>query len=142
MRRYLILILIVAFSGSGLEAQEKSRKKLAELVSKFNVAIIQTDSTTLKNLVWDELSYGHSSGIIQNKAAFIAGVMNGTNFFKKIELQNQTVEVFGETAIIRHLATAQAVNKGTPVEIKFGNILIWQKRKGEWKILARQGYKI
>ncbi len=138
---FYILIAFSAISFS-LNAQTKKAERFVQLVNKFNQAIISTDSTTLNNLVWEDLSYGHSSGAIQDKTAFISGVMKGPNFFKKFELQNQTVKISGKNAIVRHLAIAQAVNKGNPVEIRFGNILVWQKKKGQWKLLARQGYKL
>lgn len=140
--KYLCILIAFTAISFSLNAQTKKEERFVQLVNEFNQAIINTDSTALKNLVWEELSYGHSSGLIQDKAAFIAGVMNGPNFFKKFELQNQTIKISGKNAIIRHLAVAQAINKGNPVEIRFGNILIWQKKQGKWKLLARQGYKL
>lgn len=141
IRYYFVFISLTIFSLN-LQGQTKQEQLIIQLMNDFNQAIINIDSASLNTLVWDELSYGHSSGLIQSKADFISGVLNGANRFKKFDLQNQTVEVNGRTAVLRHVAIAQAVNKGKQVVIKFGNILIWQKRKGVWKLLARQGYKI
>lgn len=142
MLRYCFVFIALTVFGLNTQGQTKKEKHIIQLMNDFNQALINTDSTSLSALVWDELSYGHSSGLIQDKAAFISGVLNGANRFKKIDLQNQTVKVNGKTAVLRHVVIAQAINKGNHVEIKFGNILIWQKRKGVWKLLARQGYKI
>ncbi len=138
---FCILIALAAISFS-LNAQTRKEERFVQLVNEFNQAIISTDSAALKNLVWKDLSYGHSSGTIQDKTAFIAGVMNGPNFFKKFELQNQTIKISGKNVVVRHIAIAQAVNKGNPVEIRFGNIMVWQKKQGKWRLLARQGYKL
>lgn len=140
--KYLYILIAFSAISLSLNAQTKKEERFVQLVNEFNQAIISTDSTALKNLVWKDLSYGHSSGAIQNKAAFIAGVMNGPNFFRKFELQNQTIKVSGKNAVVRHIAIAQAVNKGNPVEIRFGNIMVWQKKQGKWRLLARQGYKL
>lgn len=142
MKRYYCMLTTLMVLSFSLNAQTKKEERFVQLINEFNQAIINTDSTVLKKLVWDDLSYGHSSGLIQDKAAFIAGVINGPNFFKKLDLQNQTINISGKNAVVRHLAVAQAVNKGNPVEIRFGNILVWQKKHGEWKLLARQGYKL
>ncbi len=142
MKRYYCMLTTLMVLSFSLNAQTKKEERFVQLINEFNQAIINTDSTVLKKLVWDDLSYGHSSGLIQDKAAFIAGVINGPNFFKKFDLQNQTINISGKNAVVRHLAVAQAVNKGNPVEIRFGNILVWQKKHGEWKLLARQGYKL
>jgi ketosteroid isomerase-like protein len=48
----------------------------------------------------------------------------------------------GKNAIVRHIVTAKAVNKGNPLDLKFANIMVWQKKQGKWKLLARQGYKL
>ena len=142
MLRYCFAFIAITAFGFNLQGQTKKENHIIQLMNELNQAIVNADSASLSSMVWDELSYGHSSGLIQNKAAFIAGVLHGANQFKKFELQNQTVDVNGKTAVLRHLSIAQAVNKGNQVEIKFGNILIWQKRKGVWKLFARQGYKI
>ncbi|MDP3469147.1 MAG: nuclear transport factor 2 family protein [Daejeonella sp.] len=140
--KYICILITLAGISFSLNAQTKKEQRVVQLVNDFNQAIISTDSTGLKSLVWEDLSYGHSSGLVQDKAAFIAGVMNGPNFFKKFDLQNQTIKVSGKNAVVRHVAIAHAVNQGNPVEIRFGNILIWQKKQGHWKLLARQGYKL
>jgi ketosteroid isomerase-like protein len=142
MKRYFYSFIVLFLLCVSVNAQSKKEKEIAALVDAFNDAIIRIDSTALKNMVADELSYGHSSGLVQDKAAFIKGVVNGPNFFKKFDLANKTVKVAGKNAIARHVATAQAINNGAPREIKFGNILIWQKKGGKWRLLARQGYTV
>lgn len=142
MRKRIITFVICCFIVNTTFAQSKDQKIIAEIVSTFNNAIIATDSLVLDRLAHNDLSYCHSSGLIQNKAAFIHGVIVGPNFFKSFQLSDETVRITGKNAIVRHIATAQAVNNGKAVEIKFGNLMIWQKNKGQWKLIARQGYKL
>jgi len=143
MSRYLYYPFIALFVLSmSIHAQTKQEKAIAALVIAFNNAIIHTDSIALGNMVWDELSYGHSGGIIQDKAAFIHGVMNGPTFFKKIDPLDQTIIISGKNATVRHIVTAQIISNGAPGELKFGNMMVWKKKHGQWKLLARQGYKI
>lgn len=142
MSRYVYAFILITLLGSTAVAQDKSESRIKELVIALNNAIIQTDSAALKLMVWDELSYGHSSGLLQDKTGFIARVMNGPNFFKQIDVRDQTVSVQGKTAIVRHIVTARVMNGGVPGELKFGNIMTWQKRHNQWRLLARQGYKV
>lgn len=142
MLKYLKIFILLTAISLNTQAQSKKEAQIAKLVAAINNAIINTDSTTLRNLTWDELSYGHSAGLIQDQKAFIAGVMNGPTFFKSIEPLDQKITMSGKNAIVRHIVTAKAVNKGNPLELKFGNIMVWQKKQGKWKLLARQGYKL
>ena len=141
MNRLYVLITFCLFCFN-LKAQTIEESKIAQLVTEFNQAIVRTDTTALNNLVHNQLSYAHSSGLIQDKKAFIKAIIAGPNFFKSFDLRGQTVAIAGKNAIVRHIATAQAINNGNPVEIKFGNLMVWQKYRGSWKLLARQGYKL
>jgi ketosteroid isomerase-like protein len=142
MLNYLKIFILLTAISINAQAQSKKEAQIAKLVIAINTAIINTDSITLRNLTSDELSYGHSAGLIQDQKAFIAGVMNGPTFFKSIEPYDQKITMAGKNAIVRHIVTAKAVNKGNPLDLKFGNIMVWQKKQGKWKLLARQGYKL
>jgi len=142
MINYLKIFTLLTVISLNAQAQSKKEAQIAKLVIAINNAIINTDSLTLKNLTWGELSYGHSAGLIQDQQAFITGVMNGPTFFKSIEPFDQKITMAGKNAIVRHIVTAKAVNKGNPLDLKFGNIMVWQKKHGRWKLLARQGYKL
>ncbi|WP_395811018.1 nuclear transport factor 2 family protein [Daejeonella sp.] len=142
MLKYFKILTLLTVISLNVRAQSKKETQIAKLVIAINNAIINTDSLTLKALTCDELSYGHSAGLIQDQKAFIAGVVNGPTFFKSIEPFDQKITMAGKNAIVRHIVTAKAVNKGTPLDLKFGNILVWQKKHGKWKLLARQGYKL
>ena len=142
MNKLLLFLALTLSSVLSLQAQTKKEKQLAARVAEFNQAIINTDANTLSAMVADELSYGHSSGAIQDKAEFIKKVLEGPNFFKSFDLKDQQIKVTGKNAIVRHIATAQVVNNNVPGEIKFGNIMVWKKVGGTWKLFARQGYKV
>jgi len=142
MLKYLKIVTLLTVISLNAQAQSKNETQIAKLVVAINNAIINTDSLTLKDLTCDELSYGHSAGLIQNQKEFIAGVLNGPTFFKSIDPLDQKITMAGKNAIVRNIVTAKAVNKGNPVDLKFGNIMVWQKKHGKWKFLARQGYNL
>lgn len=141
MKRFYLFIACCLFCVN-VRAQTAEELKVSQLINEFNNAITRTDTSALNNMVHKQLSYGHSSGLIQDKNAFIKAIMAGPNFFKSFELRDQTVTIAGKNAIVRHVTTAQAINNGNPVEIKFGNLMVWQKYRGSWKLIARQGYKL
>ncbi len=141
MKRIYLLITFCLLCFN-LKAQTPEELRVMQLVTDFNNAIIRTDTSALNNMVHKQLSYAHSSGLIQDRNAFIKAIMAGPNFFKSFDLRDQTVAIVGKNAIVRHITTAQAINNGNPVEIKFGNLMVWQKYRGSWKLIARQGYKL
>jgi ketosteroid isomerase-like protein len=136
------LLLALPFLSSRSFAQDQEEQSVAKAVENLRNALINPNKATLDRLAADELSYGHSSGMIQNKAEFIEALTSGKSDFVTIELTGQTVKVVGNTAIVRHLFSATTNDGGKPGAVKLSILLVWQKQKDEWKLLARQAVKI
>jgi len=50
--------------------------------------------------------------------------------------------VAGDAAIVRHLYESEMETDGKPTNVKIGALQVWQKQDGNWKLLARQGFKL
>lgn len=137
----LMLILITTISIT-VEAQIKEEKQVAAAVETLTKAMIDGNKTALENISSDQLSYGHSSGKIQDKATFVNALVNGQSDFVTINLTDQTITVKDQTAIVRHKFSAQTNDGGKPGNVSLGIMLVWVKEKGEWKLLGRQAYKL
>jgi ketosteroid isomerase-like protein len=138
------LFIIILMESQQLFAQHSnSVKEVTIAVEQLRKAMISADSVELDKLAAPELSYGHSGGLLQNKQEFIYSFTSGASVFVNIELNNQTVEVVDNTAIVRHLLTAETNDKGKgPGTVKINILLVWIKNEaGEWKLLARQAVK-
>ena len=143
MKYFVAIITVVLFQFSVL-AQNKSKDEIAiaARVETLRQAMIDADGTKLKELTSTGLSYGHSSGVVQNQATFIEKIANGESDFVTIEFQNQTIEILGDNAIVRHDLVAHTKDGGVDKDIKIGIMLVWQKHKNKWLLIARQAYKL
>ena len=137
----LILLFLSVFSISGI-AQSKEEKQVAAAVEVLKKAMIDGNKTALENISSDALSYGHSSGKIQDKAAFVEAIVSGQSDFVTIDLTDQTIVVKDKTAIVRHKLSAQTNDGGKPGSVSLGVMLVWVKEKGNWKLLGRQAFKL
>jgi ketosteroid isomerase-like protein len=142
MKKISLLCLFWVGIVLGSFAQTGEEKQVAEAVETFKNALTTADKNLLESITAEELSYGHSSGKVEDKAAFINGVLNDPIKFNLIDLQEQSIRIAGNTAIVRHIFNSKITNNGTPGEIKIRNLLIWQKQKGKWKLLARQAFRM
>ena len=139
-RTYLLLFCLLI--STGLNAQSKAEKQVETSVEKLKQAMISGDRASLENIAADDLSYGHSSGNIENKAAFVESIASGKSDFVNMDLQDQVITVSGKTALVRHKLLADIFDGGKAGKIKLGVLLVFQKQKGEWKLLARQAFKL
>jgi hypothetical protein len=145
MKSFFVFLAVVLFQFSGL-AQNSSRSKeqtaVASRVDILRQAMIDADGTKLKELTSTVLSYGHSNGNIQNQSVFIQKIVSGESDFVTIEFQNQTIEIVGDVAVVRHNLVAHTKDGGIDKDIKIGIMLIWQKQKNKWLLIARQAFKL
>jgi ketosteroid isomerase-like protein len=143
MKKFIYLFIFLFVSAiSAATAQSSEETKVAEAAAALNKAIIDVDKNMLVSLAADELSYGHSGEKIENKTQFIAALTSGAVDFLSIDITDQIITLAGKNAILRNKFSAKLTSDGKPVELKIGNIMVWQKVKRKWKLLARQGYKI
>ena len=123
-------------------AQTKDETAVGAAVEALRKAMIDGDKAGLQKITADQLSYGHSSGRVEDKAAFVDNIVTGKSDFVTIDLTNQTVAVAGDAAIVRHTLAATTNDSGNPGSVKLNILLVWQKQKGQWKLLARQAVKL
>ncbi|MFC4218878.1 nuclear transport factor 2 family protein [Flagellimonas marina] len=138
----LVIGLVVSCTSQG-EGETLNQQEVLQAVGELDQALIDRDSKTLSSITAPNLSYGHSSGNIQDKQEFIDDVMNGPFRFVSITNEDQSVAISGNTAIVRHILSADATNAGNPAKVRIGIIMVFQKKENnEVVLLARQAYKL
>ncbi|AOZ99626.1 MAG TPA: nuclear transport factor 2 family protein [Flavobacterium sp.] len=143
MRKYFLLLVLISVSNwAQTKAVSKEAAAVAARVEAFRKALIDPTESNLKALTSKDLSYGHSSGVLQDQKVFIEKLLNGESDFVTIEFQNQSIQVTGDVAIVRHNLVAHTKDSGVEKDIKIGNVLVWQKQKDKWLLIARQAFKL
>lgn len=142
MRKICIAVVVFVSISFTLAAQSKRETAVSNAVEKLRTAMISGERAALEAIAADQLSYGHSSGLVETKTQFVEKIASGSSDFVTIELKNQTVTVSGNAAIVRHELHATTNDNNRPGEAHLKILLIWQKQGKEWKLLARQAVKI
>ena len=137
----IVLLFVFALSLSGLQAQSKKEIAVQNAVNQLTAAMISGDRDALTLVASEHLSYGHSGGHVEGRAEFVEKIASGKSDFVTIDITEQTIEVVGKTAIVRHTFNATTNDGGKPGTVKLKVLLIFQKEKGTWKMLARQAVK-
>ncbi|KQP31308.1 hypothetical protein ASF49_11770 [Methylobacterium sp. Leaf104] len=111
-------------------------------VDALTQAMLAADGTALDALVLDGLSYGHSSGAVQDKSAFVEALTSGRSRFPTITLTNRTASVVGDDAVVRHVFDGETVANGKTGPVHIGVLQVWHRDNGRWRLLARQAFKL
>lgn len=146
-RRNLAVAGAVALAAASLVrsgavlADASDEAAVKDNVEALRKALLAADKAQLEQLTAAQLSYGHSSGKVQNKAQFVDGVMTRKAVVKSLTFPDLTVAVAGDAAVARHVYAAESETDGKPHSVRLGVLAVWQKEDGGWKLLARQGFK-
>ncbi len=114
---------------------------LTQAIEKFYNAICDKNAAAFEPLLTQDVTYGHSSGRIEDKAQFIANVMDPKTKWKSIYGANQSNTISGDTAVSRHIMAGENEREGKPGTSSMHAMMVWQKQGGAWKLLVRQAYK-
>ncbi|GFM49370.1 nuclear transport factor 2 family protein [Pseudomonas capsici] len=142
MKKLKLLVgFLCLFTGFVSAAPSSDESDVAAAVDKLTQAMWHKDIGQLKALTADNLSYGHSSGNIQDKQAFIGDIESGKSAFNELKMLNQKIILSGDVALVRNHFSAQAVNSGKVVPTEIENFQIWQKQNGQWLLIGRQAFR-
>jgi hypothetical protein len=123
-------------------AQSPDDAAVAKAIDALSMAIVAADKVSLEKITWPELSYGHSAGRVENQKQFIEALVTKQSVITAIDNPKMSTTLAGDIAISRGTMTYMVAGAGAPVKTDLTLLLIWQKRGGEWKLLARQAYKV
>lgn len=141
MKKFLAVSVFV-FLVHYLHAQSKNENAVAAAVENLTRAMVDGDKAALDKWTASELSYGHSSGRVENKNEFIENIVSGKSDFVTIDLTDQTIRLAGNAAIVRHTLSAKTNDNGNPGTVKLSILTVWQKQGSQWKLLARQAVRV
>ena len=116
---------------------------IALRMNELSSAIISADKARLEALAWPELSYGHSGGRIEDRQQYVDALVSRKSIISKIDLSRTTTTMVGsDLALVRGHMDLIVESTGKPVPTPLEFLMVWQKRGGEWRLLARLAYKI
>jgi Domain of unknown function (DUF4440) len=147
-RRHLVLagagaLCEVAMGlGSELAPQSGDEAAMAQAVEVFRNAMLTADRGQFEAVTADQLSDGHSAGRVENKTQFIDAATSGQSRWKFITPTDQTIQIVGDHAIVRHTFTGETARDGKTNPVTIGILMVWHKPDGNRKLLARQTVRL
>lgn len=126
-----------AFAGPDEDAVARS-------LEAFRSAQAALNAPALTGLTAPELSYSHSDGRVEDRAAFVANATSGKSSFLALAYRNPTITVVGNTAVVRFnwVAEQQAKADGAKTATNLHILMVWLKTGEDWKLLARGSTKL
>jgi hypothetical protein len=99
-------------------------------------AQVKGDVAALDKLLASDLTYVHSSGVVETKDEFVGAIKSGKYKYKSIVPEGVTVRSYGDTAVVQGKATIDVVSSGRDVHVLLVFTDVWVKREGRWQMVS------
>ena len=144
MQKNIFILLITLSFAFNIKAQDANDPKMQVMMKMQDLknALLSKDSISLSGLLADDISYGHSSGLIQTKSQLIRDVVSGFQEYKSIEASDLNVRIYDNTGIATLKLKVNLSFGGNPMDLNLIATLTWVKINNEWKLVARQSVKL
>lgn len=143
--RKMLIILILAMPIVGI-AQVPSKK---ERICMSNAKLLEEtvfhtkDSLTLEKMFSSGMTYGHSSGKIQDRLEAITGIIHNKSTYEELGFSTYQVKEFSDSISVLHVYKANETKEnGTVSPLSIAITTIWIKEGKDWKLIRRSAVKV
>ena len=99
-------------------------------------AMCAGDADALDELLHRDLMYSHSSGAVDSKASYTRGIREKFWDYHSIESSDETVSIYGGTALIHCRLQISLTRQGVPKALDLVALTVWVEDAGRWQVAA------
>lgn len=141
MKKLALLALLGVLSFSSTLAQTPEAQ-ISQLERRRFEAQVKKDVSTLNEVLADQLLYTHSNGKVDTKASFIAAIESGASSYKDVVIEEETIKLTGNTAVVSGVVRLQSISNGAWVPLHLRYTDVYAKQKGKWRMVAWQSLRL
>ncbi|HTG90712.1 MAG TPA: nuclear transport factor 2 family protein [Vicinamibacterales bacterium] len=140
MRLLLAIVIGVMLSAVGFAQAGKPEQQVMQAEKERFAAMVKGDRAVLEKLLADDLTYIHSTALLQTKDEFIKSLLAGNIDYVSIvpSESDSKVRVNGNTAIMTGLAAVNVIDTGKDRKIRIRYTTVYANRGGAWLLQAWQ----
>ena len=100
--------------------------------ARYCQAMTDADIDTMCELVSEDMTYTHMSGMTQTREEYFADIADGSLRYFTVGMDSPTVEVSGDTASVTYTSVLNANAYGARGTYRMKGTHYYEKRDGEW----------
>src|SRR4051812_47239181 len=113
MKSLTFLIAWLFVSGLAFSQNQAAQTEVMMKMLALKTALLQKDSVELSNLLANDVTYGHTTGLMQTKAQLIRSVVSGEQDYKSIEPTDMNIRIYGNTGVVTMKSKVSMLSKGS-----------------------------
>ncbi len=132
------LVLSAALANAAPPSDPAAEKEVMAAMQTWRTAMMKKDGAALAKLYHEDLSFGHSSGIVENKAEAVNHMVTTKVDYQAVDLIDTKIKVQGNLALVNSRVNYKQVTDGKTNDIKLHVLHVWVKTPQGWQMIGRQ----
>ena len=140
MKRVCVVAIVMMLSSFASAQTGKAEQQVLQAEKDRFAAMVKGDRAALEKLLADDLTYTHSTALMETKEQFIKSVTSGNIDYVSIvpSESDWKIRVNGNTAIVNGLAAVNVMDTGKDRKIRIRFTTVQTNRDGAWMLSAWQ----
>lgn len=140
--KYTLVVLLTLAMAACTSKDENSDKALAKAKELESIVFGSKDSARLEPLFAQQITYGHSSGKLQNREEAVQGIIHNQSTYAVTKEEPWTVKSYGDSISVKHIYRAnETKGDGTVAPLNIMIETVWVKDGETMKMIRRQATK-
>ena len=137
-----LLVTIILFFTCLITVAQVDSAGLKTVMHQLDNALMAKGETVLKELLHNNISFGHSNGWVQSKSDILGDFKSGKLTYNKIENTRSSItNITDRWATATTTTNAEGVVNGNAFKLTLHVMQVWMKTKKGWQLFARQSAK-
>jgi ketosteroid isomerase-like protein len=143
-RQPLTCMLVAASvaAASSHQSVRSDQQILVQLERDWDAAFLRNDTAVIENILADEFTATDDDGSRGDKARELKLVAEFNQQVDSSKLDEFTVKIYGDTALVRFTRRLSGPSKGRRLEVAFRYLDVFVWRAGRWQCVVSQSTKI
>ena len=122
----------------GAAATDQSEQEIRVLETRLREAALVGATAVLNDLLADDYTNTSAYGVVRHKSQVIADIESGDTNFEAIDLDDISVNLYGDAAVLTAKRTVRGRARGRDPSGQFRQIRVYAKRQGRWQAVMLQ----
>lgn len=129
---------IVSDQSDGSDGYPGAQQALIEADRRRAAAMVAADPVALERLLSPELTYTHSTGLVEDRSELIRNLLRGEIDYRSIESPDPLVRLFGSVGVVSGHVDMIVHFRGEQIEVRSVYTAAYVLEAGGWRLVAYQ----
>jgi ketosteroid isomerase-like protein len=138
----LSLLMAVVLATASVHAappgDPKAEKEVMAAMETWRQALLKKDGAALARLYHEDIRYGHSSGLVEDKKTAVTHIVTSKADYASVDLIDTKVSVHGNFALVNGRVNYRQVTDGKATDVKLHVLHVWVRTPQGWQMIGRQ----